>query len=115
MNEYDNSLNLYQEFENPLEDLIAGAQVCYPRGGIFELRYIKNDVQSNNGTIYFDYDIMIEDVESEADYAKLRQIEAKSEKLVASDLAEIKHMLKGIGRLVQYSCDDPSELGDGSK
>ena len=115
-------LDILQEMGNPLRSLILKDRVSYKCGGIFTLRFIKVALRYVEN-IYLDYDIMIHDIPDQEDYQKLLKIQEMSmqnldegdENVTVTNLDDIKHILTGVGRVVQYSCQSKDLLGTPQK
>lgn len=65
------------------------------------LRYIKIDLWANN--CYMDYEILIDEIENDEDYCKLKKIHemsVNSKEIVINNFNDIRSIIVGVGRLI---------------
>ena len=114
-----NVLEAYQERENPLPNLIKRMKIDFELGGFFTIKNLK---WYPDGQMFTDVYILIDKLKSIEHYNQLMQMHNKSQEIEKIDpparqshyfkLAEVKHLLNGVGRVVQFFNPYPDYLID---
>ena len=112
-------LNIYKERENPLPQIIQKLKIDFELGGFFTIKNLK---WYPDGQMFTDVYILIDKLDSVEHYNQLLKMHVKSKEMENIDpstpnsfyfkLDEVKHLLNGVGRVVQYFNPYPDHMID---